>query len=154
MEVTVVHSKNNILRFAVKNLKEKAPENFNFAIFSISPEYPCKDFPAVVKRYFGNINYIGFQSVSAFENCRLVEDGVVGVFFQFQSDKTSVETFVRGNISLKNFKEVEKEILDFLEKEGADAYLVLADYCEGFFPLLLEDAVPASSKSKGKKPSQ
>ena len=139
METVIVSSQNPILRFAVKELKEKAPKGFDFALFSISPNYPHQDVPATIKKEFGSIEYVGFTSSSAFENIKVVNDGIVGCFFKFSSPKTKVCTYVRGNISKKNRKDVIKEIEEFLSERKDKLNIIIADFIDGEFPVLIEE---------------
>ncbi len=139
METVIVSSQNPILRFAVRELKEKAPKGFDFALFSISPNYPHQDVPATIKKEFGSIEYVGFTSSSAFENIKVVNDGIVGCFFKFSSPKTKVCTHVRGNISKENRKDVIKEIEEFLSERKDKLNIIIADFIDGEFPVLIEE---------------
>lgn len=139
MDTVIVSSQNPILRFAVKEVKEKAPKGFDFALFSISPNYPYQDVPATIRKEFGSINYVGFSSNSAFENIRVVNDGIVGCFFKFSSPKTKVSTYVRDNVSRDNREDIKREIEEFLSGKEEKLNIVIADFIDGEFPILLED---------------
>ena len=139
MDTVIVGSQNPILRFAVRELKEKAPKGFDFALFSISPSYPHQDVPATIKKEFGSINYVGFSSSSAFANIKVINDGIVGCFFKFSSPKTKVCTYVRENVSRENRRDVIKEIEEFLSKREDKLNVVIADFIDGEFPVLIEE---------------
>ena len=138
MDTVIVSSKNPIFRFAVRELKEKAPKGFDFALFAVSPNYPYQDVPATIKKEFGSINYVGFSSSSAFENIKLVNDGIVGCFFKFNSPKTKVCTFVKEKINEKNRTKVLKELIAFLKERKGKLNVVIGDFIEGEFPILIE----------------
>ena len=139
MDVFTASSKDPILRFAVRELKEKAPKGFDFALFAISPDYPYQDVPATIKREFGSIEYVGFSSISAFENIKIVENGIVGCFFKFNSPKTKVCLFKKDKIDQQNRKHAVKELIDFLKLRKHNLNVIIADFINGQFPLLIED---------------
>ncbi len=139
MDVFTASSKDPILRFAVRELKEKAPKGFDFALFAISPDYPYQDVPATIKREFGSIEYVGFSSISAFENIKIVENGIVGCFFKFNSPKTKICLFKKDKINQQNRKHTVKELVDFLKSRKHNFNVIIADFINGQFPLLIED---------------
>ncbi len=139
MDTVITGSKDPILRFAVRELKEKAPKGFDFALFSISPNYPYQDVPATIKKEFGSINYVGFSSSSAFENIRLINDGIVGCFFKFSSPKTKVCTFVKENVSKQNRNQVIEEVKEYLRQRTDKLNVIIGDFIDGEFPILIEE---------------
>ena len=138
METFIVSSRNPILRFAVRELKEKAPKGFDFALFAISPSYPYQDVPTTIKNEFGGINYAAFNSLSAFENIKIINNGIVGCFFKFNSPKTKVSIFSKGKISATNTTEILKELLGFLKSNAENLNIVIGDFVKGEVPVFIE----------------
>ncbi len=139
MDTVIVSSKNPIFRFAVKELKEKAPKGFDFALFAVSPNYPYQDVPATIKKEFGSINYVGFSSFHAFENIKLIDNGIVGCFFKFSSHKTKVCTLVKKRITENNKQRCKEELISFLSDRKNNLNFIIADFIDGLFPLLIEE---------------
>ena len=148
MDVYTASSRNPILRFAVRELKEKAPRGFDFALFALSPDYPFQDVPATIKKEFGSIEYVGFSSSSAFENIRLVNDGIVGCFFKFSSPKTKVSFYRAEEINEENRDSILKGLLKFLKERRSQLNIVVADFANGHFPLLIEELGEIKKREK------
>ena len=148
MDVYTVSSTNPILRFAVRELKEKAPKGFDFALFAISPDYPFQDVPATIRKEFGSIEYVGFTSSSAFENINLVSNGIVGCFFKFNSPKTKVSFFKTEEVNKSNRDSILKHLLEFLIQKKSGLNIVIADFADGQFPLLIEELGEIKKKEK------
>lgn len=139
MNTVIISSKDPILRFAVEELKKQAPKGFDFALFSISPNYPYQDVPATIEKEFGSLNYVAFTSSSAFENIRVINDGIVGCFFKFSSAKTKVCTFVKKNISKENREQTVEEVKKYLSQKSDNLNIIIGDFIDGEFLLLIEE---------------
>ena len=139
MEVEIYSSDNPILRFALKEIKEKVKLDFDFALFALSPDYPYQDVSPMIDYVFEGKNFFAFQSLSAFSNIELVENGVVGCFMKFKNPKTEVELHFVENLKDKPIPEIVKDCEGYLSERSSHLNVIIADFVDGKVPVLIEE---------------
>ncbi len=151
MWVKTYSSENPILQLAFEEIAEEINESPDFAFISISPRYPQEDVPHCIDRIFGFKNYVAFNAIDAFKNDTVVENGVAMALFWFDG-KASVETFTVENMFNRDYRELSKEVIDWLLKNENELNIFIADFVRGEFPIffeLLSDALEGKRVNRG-----
>jgi hypothetical protein len=139
MEVEIYSSRNPILMFALKEIKEKVKLDFDFALFALSPDYPYQDVSPLINQTFDGKKFFAFQSLSAFSNTELVESGIVGCFLKFKTPETEVKLRFEENLRDREIPEIVRSCEDYLLDKSSCLNVIIADFVDGKVPVLIDE---------------
>lgn len=137
MITKIFFSKKETLVFALEELKEKLDscfEDFDFLIFSFHPKYYYNDIIYFVNKVFKTDKWIGFNSIDAFCNDKIVE-GIVLTAIKFEK-KGFVETFSIEDITQKNAL---IESINYLTTRKDKLHIILTSVGKGKIAYFIEE---------------
>jgi len=140
MKVKILSSTNPVFQLALEEIAEKVSGKPDFAFVAVSPFYPVQDIPYYIEKILGleKGKYLGFNAIDAFENTKVIAEGVVVCFIWFES---------KGKVKLHHFpdldkhlakKELLKEISEIFRNSQENLNIIIADYVRGLFPLFFK----------------
>ncbi len=135
MIVNVYSSNNKSLIFCLEDIYQQIKTiDFDFILFSISPSFPINHVNPLIQRVFKTNKYVAFHAVEAFQNCSIVDDGVIAVVFKFERDG-EVSVFYQDNIFSD---EVLINSANYFNNNQDKFHIMIGGYVEGNFGFFLE----------------